>query len=113
MANVNGTKNDYKVDHIYQWDRNHVLEIHGLSLPIAPEVHFAHGRLEDAIVQQATMDASGVIRTTVPNELLEEARPIKAYICLDRGESFRSLYTIIIPVVGRSRPGPYEEETNG
>lgn len=102
-----------KVGSLYQWDRNQVLTVYGLSLPATPEVHFAHGRLEDAIVRPTTMDAAGVIRSTIPNELLEKAQPIKAYVCIEKGESFRSLYTIVIPVNGRSRPGEYEEETNG
>lgn len=102
-----------EVGSLFQWDRNQVLAIYGLSLPATPEVHFAHGRLEDAIVQPTTMDAAGVIRSTVPNELLEEAQPIKAYICIEKGTSFRSLYTIVIPVEGRSQPGAYEEETDG
>lgn len=114
MPNVTVNKNGYDVGALYQWDRGQVLTVYGLSLQATPEVHFAHGRLEDAVVQPTTMDAAGVVRSPVPDEMLEEAQPINAYVCTDDGVSFKSLYKIVIPVIGRSRPGPLEEDdTNG
>lgn len=114
MVNATVTDRGCQVGSLWQWDRGQVLEIRGLSLPTTPELHFAHGRLEDATVHPATMDAAGVIRSTIPDKLLEEAQPVKAWVCTDTGGSFRSLCCIIIPVLGRVRPGTYEEEeSNG
>ena len=110
MADVHVTQNSYTVGGLYQWDRNQELTIYGLSVPGTPVVHFAHGGLEDALVQTTTMDAAGVIRSVIPNELLEEALPIKAYVCAWEGDKFRSLRCIVIPVQSRARPGAYEEE---
>jgi hypothetical protein len=106
-------KSSYTVEPLYQWDRGQVLTICGLSLAAVPEVHFAHGRLEDAVVQPTTMDAAGVIRAGIPDEMLEEAQPINAYICIDDGVTFKSLYKIVIPVQARPKPGTHEEETDG
>ena len=110
MADVRVIKNTYTVDRLFQWDRGQELVIYGLSLPIAPEIHFAHGSQEYATVCQSSMDAAGVIRVGIPDEFLQKAQPLKAYVCTDTAEAFRSLHCITIPVLGRSKPGDYEED---
>ena len=108
MLKVTVNKKTYTGDSPYQWDVDQVLEVHGLSLATAPEVHFAHDNMHCAIVRQATMDAAGIIRVSVPNSLLQKANRINAYICIREGNTFRSLYKIVIPVNARIKPGDYE-----
>lgn len=108
MANVTVTNNRCEMDPLYQWDLNQELVICGLSLSSAPEVHFAHDSMKLAIVRQATMDESGIVRVNVPNSLLQNACRINAYVCMTAGESFSTLYKIVIPVIARAQPSDYE-----
>ena len=113
MVNATVTERGCQVGSLWQWDRGQVLEIRGMSLPTTPEVHFAHGKLEEAQPVKATMNAAGIIRAAIPDELLETAQPVKAWVCIETGGAFRSLYRLTIPVLGRPRPGTNEEEFNG
>lgn len=107
MSGVIVNNGRYTVEPLYQWDTNQVLEIRGLSLSSIPEVHFAHEEMERTIVRQATMDDAGIITVLVPNSLLQKAYTIKAYICIQQGDSFNTLYTISIPVKPRKKPSDY------
>lgn len=115
MANVAVNSNGrYTIDPLYQWDINQVLAIYGLSLASIPEIHFTNSAMDRAIVRQATMDDAGVITVDIPNSLLQKPYKITAYICIYEGETFRSLYSIEIPVTTRNKPGDYTiEDSNG
>ena len=110
MTKVSLTKKSYTVDSLFQWDVNQILEIMGLSLPVAPEVHFAHDHMEQAIVRQATMDTAGVVRVEVPDRLLQRPNRINAYVCTNENGVFNTLHKIVIPVIPRARPSDYEGE---
>ena len=100
----------YTAESLYQWDQGRVLEIRGLSLATAPEIHFCNGTLDGAIVRQSTMDDAGVITANIPNVLLQKPYKIKVYICMCEGEKFRSSYQIEILVKPRSKPEYYTIE---
>ena len=110
MSKVTVTKNTYTAESLYQWDKDQVLEVRGLSLPAVPEVHFSNEAVGAAIVQQASMDAAGVITADVPNSLLQKPYKIKAYICQYSGSTFETLYKMEIPVVARAKPADYTLE---
>ena len=110
MAIVTVKKNRYTVDPLYQWDRDQVLEITGLSLPSIPEIHFTNDAMDKAIVRQATMTDAGIIRADIPNSLLQKPYKIKAYICVYEGETFESLYAFEIPIKARKKPSDYTIE---
>lgn len=112
MAIVTVEKTRYTVDQLYQWDLNQVLEIRGLSLPSIPEIHFTNDAMDRAIVRQATMDAAGVITADVPNSLLQKPYKITAYVCIYEGETFQSLYSVVIPVKARNKPNDYTLEND-
>lgn len=107
MAKLNVNDGRYNVDSLYQWDRDQVLEIRGLSLPSIPEIHFANETMKEALVVQASMDGSGVITCDIPNPILEKPHKIKAYICTYEGQKFQCLYEITIPVKPKAKPGDY------
>jgi hypothetical protein len=107
MAKVTVHNNGYSIDSLYKWDTGQVLEIFGLALPVVPQVHFAHEGDQLAIVRQASMDASGVIRASIPDTLLQSSARLCAYICTEQGDTFQTLYKIIIPVLGRAKPNDY------
>jgi hypothetical protein len=102
----------YTVDPLYQWDVNRELEIRGLSLPSIPEIHFANDAMERSIVRQATMDDAGIITVKIPNSLLQKHYTITAYICIYEGDTFKSLYSISIPVKARKKPSDYTIEND-
>lgn len=110
MAKVTVNNNCYSVESLYKWDTGQVLEIHGLSLDVTPQVHFAHEGDNLAIVQPATMDASGVIRAAVPDILLQSTARLCAYICTQQGDEFKTLYKLVIPVTSRAKPADYQPD---
>ena len=113
MGLVIVTNGRYTIDDpLYQWDLNKVLEIRGLSLASIPEIHFVNSAMDRAIVRQAKMDAAGVITVDVPNSLLQKPYKVKVYICIYRGASFETLYSLEIPVVARPRPSDYTISDN-
>lgn len=113
MAIVTVEKNRYVTDSLYQWDKDQTLQIYGLSLPSIPEIHFSNTTMGGAIVRQATMDESGVVSVNVPNSLLQKPYKITVYVCVYEGRTFKTLYSMVIPVEARSKPADYTlENTN-
>jgi hypothetical protein len=102
--------NTFKIDNIYQWDSNRILEIYGLNLSVLPEIHFANAKMSKAVVKQATENTDGVIRVTIPNFLLESAIPIRVFVCTYNGEEFISRYAFTINVIARPKPEDYIAE---
>lgn len=102
----------YTVDTLYQWDKNQVLEIVGLSLASIPEIHFTTEAMDRAIVRQATKDDAGVITVDVPNSLLQKPYTIKVYVCVYEGETVKTKYAINIPIKARKKPGDYTIEND-
>jgi hypothetical protein len=107
-ANFN-TYNSYVTDSLYQWDLNQDLVINGLNLPTAPEIHFSNANMERAIVRHSTLE-SGVVTVRIPNSLLQSAPPIKVYVGIYEGETFKVIEKIEIPVIARERPSDYRIE---
>ncbi len=113
MAVVKVENKTYTADSLYQWDKNQVLEIRGLSLAFIPEIHFTNTAMDKALVRQATMDAAGVITVDVPNSLLQKSYKITVFICTYEGDAFRTLYKLEIPVKSRPQPADYTFEDDG
>lgn len=110
MAIVKVEKNRYTVDTLYQWDKDQVLEIYGLSLASIPEIHFTNAAMDGALVRQATMNDAGVISVEVPNSVLQKPYKITVYVCTYENEAFKTLYSMVIPVEARSKPTDYTIE---
>lgn len=107
MAMVIVEKKSYKVDSLYQWDRDQELVIYGLSLETTPEIHFTNDAMDKAIVRHATVDDYGVISVKIPNSLMQKPYKIHAYVCVYEDDTFKSLYLITIPMIARSIPCDY------
>jgi hypothetical protein len=104
MISVTVTKNNRTTDSLYQWDAGQVLEILGLSLPVAPEIHFARRTMRAAVVCQSTMTSAGVVRVEIPDSLLEKPGDLTAYVCLKENGVFSTLHRFKIPVIAREEP---------
>lgn len=97
----------YQTDSLHQWDINQVLEVTGLNLTTAPEVHFSNSNIKRAIVRQATLK-NGIITVGVPNSLLQEPFRIVAHIGIYEGDTFKVVEQVEIPVTPRTRPADYQ-----
>lgn len=97
----------YVTDSLHQWDLNQVLQVTGLNLTTAPEVHFSNANTGRAIVRQATM-ADHVVSVAVPNSLLQDPLRIYAHIGIYEGETFKVVELVEIPVIPRKRPADYQ-----
>lgn len=107
MSQVIFEKFRYTVDPLYQWDLNQTLEINGLSIPSTAEMHYTSQAMVRAIVRPVSIDSAGIITSEIPNSLLQKPYKIIAYICVKDGTTFKTLYTIEIPVKARSKPCDY------
>ena len=107
-ANFN-TYQSYVTDSLYQWDKNQDLVISGLNLSVAPEIHFANADMERALVRQSTLD-DGIITVRIPNSLLQTSYPIKAYVGVYEGDSFKVIESVIIPIMPKEKPADYTIE---
>ncbi len=96
----------YVTDSLYQWDVNRDLVISGLNLIEVPEIHFANVNLERALVRQGTLFGSD-IKVRIPNSLLQAPYPIKVYVGVYEGETFKIIETLEIPIIPRIRPSDY------
>lgn len=99
--------NRYVADDLFQWDKDQVLMIFGLSLTSIPEIHFATPSMKEAIVKQATLSKSGVISVTIPNILLEGSAPINVYISGYEDSAFRTWYKMQLTVKARTKPADF------
>lgn len=101
----------YVTDSLYQWDKNRDLEISGLNLLEAPEIHFSNVNMERALVRQSTL-ADGVVIVRIPNSLLQMSYTIMAHVGVYESETFKVIETVEIPVIARPRPTDYTIETS-
>lgn len=113
MIKVKIESGRYTVTPVYQWDKNHTLEIRGLSLPSVPEIHFANDIMDQTIARKPIMDNSGVITVEVPNSLFHRSLDINVYICIYEKLTRKTLYTLVIPVAPRVMPSNYQIADDG
>lgn len=112
MAEVKISENRYTVDSLFQWDKNQMLYIYGVTGVKSPEIHFANDEMGRTIVRTPSVDSKGVISVEVPNSLLQKSFDIKVYICGYEGETFKTYYKIIVPVKARTKPSDYTLDPN-
>lgn len=90
---------------LYQWDYGQILQITGLDLPEAYQVHFSNQR-ESGTTITMIGGASGV---QIPDNLLQTGENVYAWIFLHSGDDDgETEYQIKIPVL--LRPQPSDEE---
>ena len=99
----------YVTDSLHQWDLNQVLQVTGLNLTTAPEVHFSNANMDRAIVRQSTM-TNNVVAVDIPNSLLQAPLRIYAHIGTYAGSAFKVIEVVEIPVRPRKRPEDYQIE---
>lgn len=98
----------YVTDSLTQWDIDQTLQVTGLNLTSAPEVHFSNTNTARAIVRQASRAADGVVTVAIPNSLLQDPLRIYAHIGVYEGGTFKVVELVEIPVKPRKRPEDYQ-----
>ena len=100
IANFNNNESFAAAGPLWQYDYGQILQITGLDLPDAYQVHFCNKG--DLTTIEMIGDAGGV---AIPDNLLATGLPIYAYVFLHAGEEDgETLYKVIIPV--NKRPVP-------
>lgn len=88
---------------LHQWDYGQTLEITHPDLPAVLEVHFAAVGAQDAIVRVVSSSA-GVVEAPIPDELLEQSRPVLAWVYVVGETSGETMLTVTMPIQTRARP---------
>ena len=104
IANFTGPGEEIEIENeLWMYDYGQKLQINGLSLPEAFEVHFAWKGLEEAKVQTgSTVD--GVSAVDIPNEALAQKSAVKAYIYISAPEEGETTNLVTMYVNRRLRP---------
>lgn len=89
-----------------QWDVGQELEIVLSSLPAEFQVHFGHKRNDVAYVVAATA-TDGVAKVAIPNVVLQQSSPVKAWIYLVGVGTGETVKTINLPIIARTKPSDY------
>ena len=89
---------------LYQWDYGQTLEIECAELGSEiMEVHFACRGMSEAIVRSCSF-SNGVGTVTIPDQCLEQAEPITAWVYSISGTQGHTVKTITLPIIARTRP---------
>lgn len=94
---------EIELEELWQYDYGQKLQICGLNLPDAFEVHFSWTGLENAKVVTGHTE-NGVSTVDIPNEALKQKRAITAYIYLSTAEEGETVNTVMMFV--NKRPAP-------
>lgn len=92
---------------VWQWDYGQKIEIHGLSLPPAVEVHFATDQDTETVTRIGTT-IDNVTSVTIPDSMLEQTEEIIAYIYIVDSSSGKTKYTIKTYIQPRPQPQQWE-----
>lgn len=107
-AKFNTGEQKTRAQSVYQYDYGKILQVEGLTLPTAVEVHFAASKDGEAITRVGTTK-DGVMTATIPDSVLENegvalSYTAYAWIFLTDDTSGYTEYEITIPVQTRAKP---------
>lgn len=98
-------KESITVTGLYQWDYGQQLEIEDESLPEHIDVHFSCTSMTEAIVRDCCRnEETGIHTVFIPDDCLEQASPITAWIYDWSVTSGKTVKVINLPVIARARP---------
>lgn len=93
---------------VWQWDYGQVLEIHGLCLPAAAEIHFGIERGNSTVTRVGT-SSNGVTVVDIPDALLQQSRNLIVYLFAAGKGSGKTERWIRIPVRPRPKPDGWKD----
>lgn len=98
---------------IYQYNYGQILQIHGLGLQKAVEIHFAHSMIGgDAIIRIGTT-TDKITEVAVPEKFLETSGTVTAYIYVSDTESGQTEYKIQFQIAQRAKPEAWGSPEDG
>lgn len=98
---------------IYQYNYGQILQIHGLDLPKAVEIHFSHSMGgSDAIIRIGTT-TDKVTEVAVPEKFLESYGTVTTYIYVSDTESGQTEYKIQFQIAQRAKPEAWDSPEDG
>lgn len=98
------------VEKLHQWDVGQQLQISGLSLTVAPMVHFATKAEDIAYVVQSEL-SNGKITVVIPDKVVSHGYPIIAYVYYEVGLDKKTIKSVTIPVIKRTKPADWVDTT--
>lgn len=107
-ANFTDGNNYTEAPGLTQWDYGQVLEIHGLDLPKAVEIHFAiYDCPDDAIIRIGnTVDK--ITRAAIPEKIMEQSQCAVAYVYVSDTQSGETVRTVYMPMTARQKPEAFD-----
>lgn len=98
---------------VNQYDYGDRLQIHGLKLQAAVEIHFSLKEKDGTAVPRIGVTKDGVTAVAIPDSLLENNDAtadysIYAWVYLSDSESGHTEYKITIPVCARAKPEAFD-----
>lgn len=107
-ANFTDGNNYTEAPGLTQWDYGQVLEIHGLDLPKAVEIHFAiYDCPDDAIIRIGnTVDK--ITRAAIPEKIMEQPQDAVAYVYVSDTKSGETVRTVYMPMIPRQKPEAFD-----
>lgn len=93
---------------LYQWDYGQILEIHGLSLPPAVEVHFAIVQSTDDAKTRIGTTIDKVTKVAIPEFIVEQSGDAVAYIYISDTTSGKTVKKINMPITARQKPEAFD-----
>lgn len=108
LANFTGLGEEIEIENeLWMYDYGQKLQITGLPLPEAFEVHFSWKDLEKAKVQIGTT-VDGVSTVAIPDAALTQKSAVKAYIYLSTPEEGETTNLITMYISRRIQPEGFE-----
>lgn len=116
-VNFDSEKDTYKTAAgLWQWDYGQVLQLVGLSLPAAVEIHFSLQQSGGDAITRIGVTEGGITTVDIPDEMLENSGKtvdyyIYTFVYISNENSGKTTYRISMPVKSRPRPKRVSETT--
>lgn len=94
---------------IWQWNYGQILQLHGLDLPKAVEVHFSHSNIGgDALIRIGTT-TDKITEVAIPESFLEHSGKVTAYVYCSTVDHGQTEYKTYFRVEARAKPEAWDK----
>lgn len=94
---------------IWQWNYGQILQLHGLDLPKATEVHFSHSNISgDALIRIGTT-TDKITEVAIPESFLEHSGKVTAYVYCSTVDHGQTEYKTYFRVEARAKPEAWDK----
>lgn len=94
---------------IWQWNYGQILQLHGLDLPKATEVHFSHSNIGgDALIRIGTT-TDKITEVAIPESFLEHSGKVTAYVYCSTVDHGQTEYKTYFRVEARAKPEAWDK----